>query len=434
MITSLLKHFKTLSTHHKTSGFTLTELLIAAFLTTTVVSMGGWALATMITSSKTSSSQTERQVELNRSLDFISAEAKQASKINTDTAPSQFTSSLSSAEIDTTSVESILRLTIPGLSSPVVYYTATPASTNKVWRGPKVLYRWGPPFDGSGAYSSVATPTSWTHLALVDAIDNTASTVSCPSTPSAWTKSPVSSATGFYACIDPNNKIAKLYNKGRVTKVLEQTSSYLASSTAFARSTTSNTSLPFIINSDNTVSTPALASTSFEVLGSAIQCGAGATPMKTAFTVNYQVGGTGTKLSTVSTVVDPAGTLPSLPLNNQPAGTKFDFTAYIPTKATNPNNTCNAQNIAGTDGFNSITDPSQVRILKQGDPVPTTAGFDGSKSTKDIVGSYIDSSNKINLPHPTTQYIVLFELGATDINSTAFDIQDLVLLVTVTPS
>jgi Tfp pilus assembly protein FimT len=431
MIASLRKSSTTLSITPNPKGFTLTELLIAASLTTIAIGIGGLAMANMITSSKTNASQTERRVELNRSLDFISTEAKQASKINSAVAPAEFSTSQSSTEIDKTTVKEILRLTIPGLSQPIVYYTATPATTNKVWRGPVVLYRWGPPFDGNGAYTNITTTSSWTHLPLVDAVDSTAPTATCST---GWTASPSTGAAGFYACIDANNRIAQLYNKGRVTKVLGQTSSYLAEAKVFARSTTSNTSLPFIINSDNTVSTPALASTSFEVLGSAIQCGAGGTPMKTAFTVNYQVGGTGTKSSTAPTVVDPAGTLPSLPLDNQPAGTKFDFTAYIPTKATNPKNTCNAQNIAGTGGFNSITDPSQVRILKQGDPVPTTAGFDGSKSTKDIVGSYIDSSNKINLPHPTTQYIVLFELGATDITSTAFDIQDLVLLVTVTPS
>jgi hypothetical protein len=125
--------------------------------------------------------------------------------------------------------------------------------------------------------------------------------------------------------------------------------------------------------------------------------------------------------------------MPTVSIPNQPAGTTFNFTGYIPTSS-NPYNTCNAESVAGS-GFNSITNPTQVVVLKNGDPVPTVSGFAGSTSVKGTVAAYLDSTGtKIQLPNPTYQYIILYELGVTDPTSSAFDQQDLVLLVTVTPS
>ncbi len=409
------------------SGITLTELMIAAFITIGSLGIGGWAVATMITSSKTSGSQNERRVELNRSLDFMASEIRQSAQINSDAKPGEF--SPSSSEVDTTTVKDVLRLRVEGLTKPVIYYVATTATSNTAWRGPQVIYRWGPSFTSTGAYGAdKSTPSTWTHQPLVDAIDSSATTsVTCPTS---WTASPASGATGFYACIDPNNRVAQIFNKGRITKVLGQTAPYLASSQAFARSTNTSTTLPFVINTDNTVTNLDVSNTSFQVLGSAIQCGPGATPMNTAFTVSYKPSGTGTKISLPTANVNPALALPTIPLNNQPAGTIFDFTGSVPT-LNNLNNTCSGSIPNGTSGFNSVASPVQVKILKHGDPVPDVKGFDGSTSVKGFMSSYVDSSDKVKLPSPGTQYIILFELGATDPTSSAFDQQDLVILVTV---
>jgi type II secretory pathway component PulJ len=417
------------------SGFTLTELMISAFITVTVVGAGGWAIATMVTSSKTNSSQNERRVELNRSLDFMSAEARQAVNINVGTAPAAFAPS--ATEVITSSVESVLRLKVDGLTAPVIYYTATPATSNTTWRGPKVIYRWGPSFSSAGVYGSdKATPTTWTHQPLIDAIESTASTVSCPT---GWTASPSTGATGFYACIDSNKKIAQIYNKGRITKVLGQTAPYLASTQAFARSAASSTPTfsisggSFILGVDSDITV--------KILGSDIRCGTSGTPVKTGAIVNIVSGGS--SVASAPVIVDPASAMPAdLTYTGKAAGTSVNFTGYVlpkvavpPEIQTNLNNTCNLDTPAGS-GFNSVANPSQVRILKHGDLVPTVAGWGGA-SVSSFIDAYIDDSvspARVSLPYPDRQSIILYELWSNDTTAGTFDLQDMVLLVTADPT
>ncbi len=219
--------------------------MIAAFISISIVAFGGWGVATIISFSKINESQNERRGELNRALDFMAAEARGSTTINSDIdspRPTEFNSSLNASgeEVDESSIQKVLSLQVPGLSKSVIYYIASPSAANKAWRGPKVVYRWGPPFKPDGNYSAGDDISTWTHAPLIDALEDTASTETCPT---GWTPSPKGSATGFYACIDSSNKIAQLHSIGRVNKVLEATAPaapYAASSQAFARTAISS--------------------------------------------------------------------------------------------------------------------------------------------------------------------------------------------------
>ncbi len=77
---------------------------------------------------------------------------------------------------------------------------------------------------------------------------------------------------------------------------------------------------------------------------------------------------------------------------------------------------------------NSASGGKQVQALRNGDSAPNVAGFSGQVSAKDMLSNYIDpDTNKITLRN--NQVIYLFELGSTDTDSSAFDMQDLVVLV-----
>lgn len=421
------------SIHCQNSGFTLTELMIAAFISISVVAFGGWGVATIISSSKTNESQNERRGELNRALDFIAAEVRESVNINSDIGspvPTEFASSLNatSEEVNKDSIQEILRLQVPGLSSPVIYYIASPSAANLTWRGPKVVYRWGPAFDSAGHYDVKAATSTWTHAPLIDALENNDSTETCPT---GWKSAPESGATGFYACIDPSNKIAQLHSIGRVNKVLDATAPYPASSQAFARTAV----LPPPPSSSGSggggsITLPTASTTTMKILGSAIQCGPGVPPMNTQLVVDKVQNGQTASSTTLT--VDPNPPYPTIPsYDNEPAGTSFNFTGSVPAQSQNPNNTCNAEKKVGS--VNSLDNPAQVRILRNGDTVPTVAGFAGSLSAKKYVSEYLDSTQtKIQLP--TNQYIILFELGVKDdTTSDAFDLQDLVVLATVNP-
>src|SRR3989344_9116333 len=77
--------------------------------------------------------------------------------------------------------------------------------------------------------------------------------------------------------------------------------------------------------------------------------------------------------------------------------------------------------------------PDNVIILRDGDPVPEYTGLNGQADVQDFLQEYIDASDPNNLVIDigVSQYIYLFELGTTNENSSAFDMQDLVVLITV---
>ena len=70
-----------------------------------------------------------------------------------------------------------------------------------------------------------------------------------------------------------------------------------------------------------------------------------------------------------------------------------------------------------------------TNVLRDGDPVPQHNGYNGQASAEAFLAPYIDSNDRIVLED--NQAIFLFELGTTNMNSSAADFQDLVVVVTM---
>ncbi len=79
---------------------------------------------------------------------------------------------------------------------------------------------------------------------------------------------------------------------------------------------------------------------------------------------------------------------------------------------------------------NSFEESPSVKVLRDGDPVPNIAGFDGQADAVAFVLQYIDPDTN-TMTMDVNQSIYLFELGTTRLTSTAADFQDLVVLVTL---
>lgn len=77
---------------------------------------------------------------------------------------------------------------------------------------------------------------------------------------------------------------------------------------------------------------------------------------------------------------------------------------------------------------NSSANSSNVIILKNGDQVPNYKPFDGQTAIQSMVAEHIDKDGIVTL-YPD-EVIMLFELGTTNLTSTAADFQDLIVLVT----
>ena len=192
------------------SGFTLIELLVGLFMSIFVIGALGFGLVTVLGTTQSENSKVKARNENSRALDFISDELRRARKIETNaTNAPRFT--VSDATV-------VLALDIPLINDSVtldtdsdpnikdervIYYLKSNSGTN--WKGPQVLYRWGPPLNANGEYSPkpAGTTNSWTEQALIDGINNTPIAtselaVSCPTVTK--TRTPAT-PTGFYACL-----------------------------------------------------------------------------------------------------------------------------------------------------------------------------------------------------------------------------------------
>ena len=79
---------------------------------------------------------------------------------------------------------------------------------------------------------------------------------------------------------------------------------------------------------------------------------------------------------------------------------------------------------------NSNLDPDWVVVLRDGDVVPDLAGFDDQASVEDFLEPYLDIDTQLIHLGPNDA-IYLFELAATSTSAAAYDLQDLIVLLTV---
>lgn len=77
---------------------------------------------------------------------------------------------------------------------------------------------------------------------------------------------------------------------------------------------------------------------------------------------------------------------------------------------------------------NSSQDPVMVKVLRNNSPVPSITGFNGQADAESYLKPYI-SGNKIVLNE--NQAIYLFELGTNSTSSSAYDLQDCVIIVSL---
>lgn len=201
------------------SGFTLTELLVGLFMSIFVIGALGFGLITVLSTTQSENSKVKARTENSRALDFISDEVRRARKIES------FANTTNAPNFTTTDKTVVLALDIPEISDSgtldsdtnpttkterIVYYLKSTGLGN--WKGPQVLYRWGPPLDADGKY----TAGTWQDQALIDGINSTPIATSeldssCPT--ATRTRTPAT-PTGFYACITGTNT-AQLFLTGQ---------------------------------------------------------------------------------------------------------------------------------------------------------------------------------------------------------------------------
>ena len=114
--------------------------------------------------------------------------------------------------------------------------------------------------------------------------------------------------------------------------------------------------------------------------------------------------------------------------NDYPAGTSINITgrAWLKKKSSysgNSNSHWKTYMTVDSDGGSS-----NVIVLRNGDPVPDISGFMGQEDIMYFVAPYVDNDMMALDPN---QIIYLFELGTTNLSSSAADFQDLVTLVTL---
>ncbi len=79
---------------------------------------------------------------------------------------------------------------------------------------------------------------------------------------------------------------------------------------------------------------------------------------------------------------------------------------------------------------NSVEESVSVKVLRDGDDVPAIAGLENQQDVAHYLRNYIDVDTR-TMHMDENQVIYLFELGTTNMRSSAADFQDAVVLVTL---
>lgn len=402
-------------------GFTLVELLIAAAISGAVITLGGYGLMSVMKADKTTSAQSERRIEQNRALEFISSEVKAATKIEKDAATAANALVTAGSLSLPTGAQPVLVLDVPiagSTTQKIVYYLAPPPNTTppSVWQGPNLLYRFGPGFNTDGSYNTAAAASS---QVLIDLISDT-TTAGQACSDSTWSVNPSSNRKGFYACINPDGKVAEIYEIGRVQKALQVNDTYRISSRVYARNTPPGTAInantPAFTLSGGVLTIPSTAKLTFQRLGGSITCGSpGPTiPVTTKLYFN------GNTNSSTATTLDPVTPLTRLP------GTTTSVVVESIAKGNSSSGNCSSFNFS----MKSDTGSSNVIALRNGDRAPNYVPYGNQAKIDDYLKPVLDPvTGKVNIG--ANQVIYLFELGTTNTTSAAFDMQDNVVLATI---
>ena len=243
---------KLLKAKKKSSGFTLIELLTGLIMSIFVTGALGFGLYQILRTTGEESSKVSARNEASRAIEFISDEIRRARSIDGDLLDDLDGGGIDDDDTAPNFADSsdkiiVLALDIPEISDNVdldgnpadllgsdadiatperiVYYLKSTGLNN--WKGPQVLYRWGPPLDANGDY----TEGSWQEEALIDGIDDEVISNACTSV--GGTQTPAT-AKGFYACLDGANS-AQIFLTGGIDTTTGNSTTYTADTKAVAR-------------------------------------------------------------------------------------------------------------------------------------------------------------------------------------------------------
>ncbi len=390
----------------RTKGFTLAELLIAASLTSVVVSGAGLGLLTMLQQDIKSRATSTLSHDINRSVEFISQEIRMARDIKTNAA---------------TAVSQIKDFTLPTGATPIlvlslnngknVVYYSQPAP--QPWGGEQVVVRWGPNFDQDGQYdqATLDQPAQWAKNAvLMDFINDTP--LDSSQCPQGWQPTHANATEGFYACVSATEETTRLVTLGMggiTHHVVGSDTDYAVATTAFARSDNPASSVARFNCQGNDCTIPDQSTLTIDILGTQLTCGAGGDPIP----VYTQVGINQPKAGSQNTVVSSSLTM------QVEAGTTIDLYAVA-----------SGGSCKHSYSVTTKLDYTPVRVyaLLNGSEVPNIQPFANQNSINNIIKPYIENG-KVKLSD--NQVIYLFELGSKPSPDPAFDVQDLVILASL---
>ncbi len=193
--------YKLLKTGKSHSGFTLLELLAGVIMSSIVVSGLGYGLYQLTRTTKDEAAKIAAREGNTRGSDFISSEIRRSLRIEVDNSDTNLGTVAPSYTLPTGAVpsnEAALALEMPGVTQRIIYSVAPPKA-GTLWKGPLVLYRWGPNMDQYGEYTDPEDASGWQNKALMEGLDNisflTADT--CNGSPFEF--------TGFAACIEDDD-------------------------------------------------------------------------------------------------------------------------------------------------------------------------------------------------------------------------------------
>jgi hypothetical protein len=449
-------------------GASLPEVLIGAALITTMVAAAGYGLSNMVTASTASNARSDKRAEQNRSLDFIASEIRESTSLVKD-AQNAANPSGSSPTYTFTPLGSgatkVLMVNTATASAPVVYYVATPPSGS--WKGPRVLYRWGPTFDAAtGNYSNASTPGTWTSEILVDNIPNaSAASTLLGGTPGAdrnctsTTAKPNNGGTyngdsGFNACVDAAGRTAVIYQDGQIAKVLGTSENYTASTNTGSRRLIASGPAARTLPAGAISSSLTPGCFTKDSTGAVTACGTSKSITVTTLPGDGYPWDTsvrvakGTSVSSFTNAYFTSNsTLMSIPKNST---SSQSMTVTVTPGEMISIAGCSNGNGNMTGGFNTsninycpVSTANQgntVYTFKQGDVVPNIAGAYSNGVQQPSLREIITGSRTIaNVPAysastgkglNSNELYYVYEIYTTDTSSTFRDLQDIVVKVT----
>ncbi len=384
----------------KNKGFTLTELLVSASLTLAVATLMGGSLISIMRPVMKNEENISATYESDRLSDYIGMEVAIADTVEPGGV-------LPPGETGTP----VFSIKTGSLVQPITYFVTNKAGQS-IWRGSKLLKRFGPKFNSEGKYDTTA---SWSSEVAIDGLSSEPISHSCK-----IGETPTDNAlTGVTGCInDQKTKIEYTLNRNMKSgseDFGQYTPNYLAvvkgvkikqQTSVVGPGAGANSGCNLSLNS---ISCNQSTTFDFKVIGGDIQCGQNAPGLMPVETfVKFDDGDWNQVNGTQSYEKAPK----KLVIRGKAIG----------------NYDCSG-NVYQYDSDND----KQVVLLKDGDKVPAVKGFGGQKSAQQFLEPYTkkDEQGNVIVSLPKNQILILMELGVTDTDSDAFDLQDTVVLATL---